>query len=569
MTNTTNNRTLDVTYGGHSVAGQKADNEDAIVFRENSSTELTLKGHIGVIADGVSSANYAKQASQLAVCHFVDEYLATPETWSVEKSASKVISSLNQWLFSRQRIHTETGDYQQWFTTFSAIILRERRATLFHIGDCEIVKISKDGYEVLTTPHSTNQGVLNRALGASTHIDIDVIDSSVEQDDIFFLSCDGIHEFIKPQTVKDIIAANDDLKIAAEQIVETASKNGSHDNLTCLLIKIEDVPNQEFDQLLFDRQQQVIPPALPVGAMLDHFKVTELYDQSARSHIYLATDTKTNEDVILKVPSLYFSDDKNYLNAFIKEGWIGQQINHPSVMKIFPPSPNSKFLYHTCQPINGITLDQWHSDHPFPSLDEVKKIATDVVSSLRALQRKDITHGDIKLDNFMIDSDGLITLIDLGSCEVGAMTNETNAPPLGTLTYSAPERFYGSVNTVQSDLFSLGSIVYQLLSNKLPYPPIVHAEKVPKHFSGWNYQPICDAREDLSPWVDVVLGKAVAADPNNRYESYSEFLTDLNSPSTAHYHTESHRPLIDRDPVTFWKLISGILFVSLMASLIF
>ena len=566
--NKINNRILNVTFGGHSVAGQKSENQDAIVFRENSSTQLTLKGHIGVIADGVSSANYAKQASQLAACHFVDEYLATPETWSVGKSASKVISSLNQWLFSRQRIYTESGDYQQWFTTFSAIVLRERKATIFHIGDCEIAKINKHGYEVLTTAHSTNQGVLNRALGASSHVEIDVIESTIEQEDIFFLSCDGVHEFIKPKAITDIIAAHDDLKKAAETIVETALENGSHDNLTCLLIKIQDVPNQEFGQLLFDRQQQVIPPALPVGATLDHFKVTELYDQSARSHIYLATDQNTNQEVILKIPSLYFSDDKNYLDAFIKEGWIGQQINHPSVMKIYPPSPNSKFLYHTCQPINGITLEQWHSDHPYPTLDEVKKIAKDIVSSLRALQRKDITHGDIKLDNFMIDSDGLITLIDLGSCEVGAVNNNTNIVPLGTLTYSAPERFYGAVNTVQSDLFSLGAIVYQLLSNKLPYAPIGHIDKAPKNFSDWNYQPICEAREDLSPWIDVVLGKAVAADPNNRYESYSEFLTDLSSPSTVHYHNDAHRPLIDRDPVSFWKLVSAVLFVCLVTSIV-
>lgn len=567
MTKLTNNRTLDVTYGGHSVAGQKADNEDAIVFREDSSKQLTLKGHIGVIADGVSSANYAKQASQLAVCHFVDEYLATPETWSVEKSASKVISSLNQWLYSRQRIQTETGDFQQWFTTFSAIILRERRATMFHIGDCQIVKINQHGYEILTTPHSTNQGVLNRALGASSHIEIDVIDSDINKDDIFFLSCDGIHEFIKSHDVKAIINANDDLNMAAQKIVEAAKENGSHDNLTCLLIKIDDVPNQEFNQLLFDRQQQVIPPALPIGANLDHFKVTELYEQSARSHIYLAVDTQTDEEVILKIPSLYFSDNQPYINAFIKEGWIGQQISHPSVMKIFPPSPNSRFLYHTCQPINGITLAQWHSDHPFPTLDEVRKIATDIVSALRALQRKDITHGDIKLDNFMIDSDGHITLIDLGSCEVGSMINNANETPLGTLTYSAPERFYGAINTVQSDLFSLATIIYQLLSNDYPYPLVTHVDKAPKHFDGWNYQPICTKREDLSPWVDVVLEKGVAADPNNRYESYSEFLTDLNSPSSVHYHNEAHRPLIDRDPVKFWKLVSAVLFVSLIISL--
>lgn len=431
---------LTVNFGGHSSAGFKSENQDAFSFKESKSTELSLKGHIGVIADGVSSANCAQKASQLAVCHFVDEYLATPETWSVEKSATTVLSSLNQWLSARQRILNEAHEREQWFTTFSAVILRERTLTVFHVGDCQVVKINQDGYQVLTQEHATNTGILNRALGASSHVEIDRVTDDINMADTIMLCCDGVHDFVKPEQVRQLIKAHDNLESASQAITSLALEQGSADNVTCLLINILSVPKQQFAQLLFDRQQQIIPPAMPVGATLDNFCIVEIYEQSARSHIYLARDNESQQQVILKVPSLYFTDNPVYIDAFIKEGWIGQQINHGAVMKILPPDPTSRFLYHTCQVINGITLAQWHIENPFASLEDVKAIAMQIVSALRALQRKDISHGDIKLDNFMIDTNKRITLIDLGSCEVGSMKSELNQLPLGTLTYSAPER---------------------------------------------------------------------------------------------------------------------------------
>jgi len=558
---------LTIDYGGHSSKGIKDENQDAFSFKESKASQLSLKGHIGIIADGVSSANCAQQASQLAVCHFVDEYLATPESWSVEKSASTVLSSLNQWLSARQRIMNEHQEYEQWFTTFSAIVLRQRTLTIFHVGDCQIVKINQDGYQVLTQDHATNNGVLNRALGASSHLEVDRITDDINPNDTIMLCCDGVHNFVKPTQIRQLITQHKNLETASQAITSLAVEQGSTDNVTCLLINILSVPKQEFAQLLFDRKQQIIPPAMPVGATLDHFFILELVEQSARSHIYLALDKLSQQQVILKVPSLYFSDDQNYLDAFIKEGWIGQQINDPKIMKILSPVASSQFLYHTCQVIKGMTLAQWHDENPFASLNDVKSIATQIVSALRALQRKDISHGDIKLDNFMIDNNTNITLIDLGSCEVGSMKSEMNQIPLGTLTYSAPERFYGNRNTSQSDLFSLGVIMYQLLSGRFPYKSIEHLNKAPKNYSHWVYLPIKDIRDDLSPWIDLVLSKSVAADPNNRYQSYSQLLTELNSPAMGHYHNEQHKPLIDRDPITFWKLISGVLFIVLMVSL--
>lgn len=561
-----NTHNLKITFGGHSTKGAKPENQDAFALKATQGSELALKGHIAVIADGVSSANCAAKASQMSVCHFIEEYLATPDTWSVAKSATTVISSLNNWLYTRQLVNTEQGEHEQWLTTFTSVIFREDRADIFHVGDCQVVKINQHGHQVLTKEHATPAGILNRALGASEHIEIDVSSTELDIDDILMLSCDGVYQHISAKQIKSILTEQTGLELAAQRIVELAASQGSQDNLTCLLVRVKQLPKQAFNQLLFTRKQQVIPPALPVGAKLDHFEILETIDQSTRSHIYLAKDKKQDKLVVIKTPSLNFTDDDDYLDAFVKEGWIGDKINHPAVMKITAQQHPSKFLYHICQHVTGQTLSQFNSANPMSSLGEVRDIASQIVKSLRALQRSDVTHGDIKPDNFMIDSHGRITLIDLGSCEVGSMSQTTELP-LGTLTYSAPERFYGQPNSSVSDLYSVAVLIYQLLANHLPYKEIQHSDKAPKNFSQWRYRPIKTYRKDLPDWLDVVLAKALAPDPANRYQHYSEFISDLNSPQDTLLASPAKRPLIERDPVRFWQSVSLILFFLFLVSL--
>jgi len=111
-------------------------------------------------------------------------------------------------------------------------------------------------------------------------------------------------------------------------------------------------------------------------------------------------------------------------------------------------------------------------------------------------------------------------------------------------------------------------LVYQMLCNQLPYKEIQHSDKAPQAFNQWRYRPIKSFRKDLPDWLDVVLAKALAPDPANRYSHYSEFISDLNAPQDGVLASPARRPMIERDPVRFWQTISFILFVSLMVSLL-
>ena len=563
---------LKISFGGFSVRGEKEENQDAFALKTAQGPEAELKGHVAVIADGVSSANCAAKASQMSVCYFIDEYMATPETWSVHKSATQVLSALSKWLYSQQLVADAKGELSQWYTTFSAVIFKGNRAHLFHVGDCQIAKINADGYQVLTREHATSSGILNRALGAANHIEIDASTTSLAVNDIYMLSCDGVHQFVKPKQVRSILSKHQDLEVASQEISELAAAQGSLDNLTCLLIKIEQLPSQQFSELVFTRRQQVIPPALKVGVKLDHFEVLEVIEQTNRSHVYLAKDNHAKGLVVLKVPSVNFTEDDSYITNFIKEGWLGEKISHPGVMRIYPWRIHSKFLYHACEYIEGQTLTGWLADNPMATLAKVRDIAKQIVACLRVFQRHDVVHCDIKLDNFIIDINGRIKLIDFGSCDIGALIDTEydsyNQQPLGTMSYSAPELFYGKAANHQSELFSIAVVVYQLLTNALPFGEINHIEQVPKQYSQWRYRPVTTYRQDLPSWLDMVLSKALAADPNTRYQYYSEFTRDFISTSPETGITQTTLPLIERNPVRFWQGVCGGL-VMVIAVLLF
>jgi len=576
---------LVITYGGYSTKGDKSENQDAFALKKNQGLALELKGHVAVIADGVSSANRAAKASQMSVCHFINEYIATPETWSVKKSATKVISSLNNWLYAQHLVADEQGRLEQWFSTFTAIILKGERGHIFHIGDCQVAKINDDGYQVLTKEHASLSGTLNRALGAGEHIEIDMTATGLTLNDILMLSCDGVHHFVKAKQVQKILAEQKDLEQASLAITQLAKAQGSPDNLTCLLIKVEQLPTQAFSQLVFNRKQQVIPPALRIGSKLDHYEILDTLQETSRSHVYLAKShlAKSNQAkdnqangtdeeqlVVIKTPSLNFSEDEHYLTGFIKEGWVGNKISHPAIMNIHSSVPNGRFLYHACEYIEGQNLAAWSQDNPLADLVKVRDIVGQLVKALRVLQRHEIVHCDIKPDNFIIDSNGRIKLIDFGSSQIGAIENEVSEQEtlgltlgLGTLNYSAPELFYGQENNHKSELFSLAVLTYQLLANRLPYKELNQINEAPNQYHLWRYIPITTYRKDLPRYIDTVLAKALSANPQQRYDHYSEFITSLNS-SDRSIQTQTSLPLIEREPVKFWQGMSGVLFVLLL-----
>jgi len=571
----------------------KAENQDAFIVHCPTNNDITTKGAIASLADGVSSASNAAQAAQLAVTQFAQEYYSTPDTWSTEKSAAKVLTSLNQWLFSQADTITSNNSAQQsqpvespqWLTTFSALILKSTSGYIFHVGDCRISKYREKQLESITRDHNRKQGgehvILTRALGADPRLKVDFHKIDIQNGDIYLLTCDGVHDFLSKKELKLQLASlpsnpsNIDLEQVSKEITTLAINNGSHDNVSCLLVYISETPQRKLIEIERDLLSKVIPPALKVGMKLDGYQVCKIIHASNRSHLYLveslAEDGQTQIRSVLKVPSQNFADDTIYLQGFMREAWVGERINHNHIMKVKTDSKDSRFLYHVCEYIEGQTLSTWMHDNPKPSVAKVRDIVSQIISALRAFQRLELVHRDLKPDNIMIDTYGQIKLIDYGTVLVASLDEDVNnieeTVPQGSLNYIAPETLLTMKSNNMSDLFSLGVISYEMLTGQLPYKPMKRAEITQNSYDDWQYRSIKQFRPELPYWLDLSLQQCTQPDPKLRYQAFSELQADLTKPNLTALEEYKKQPILQRNPVKFWQGLSFILFVLLVISL--
>jgi len=566
---------LKLTVGAFSSAGAKLKNEDAFsTLSPKTSTALT-KGIVTLVADGVSHSVAPAKASQYCAQQFVEQYSSCPASWSTQHAIAQILTQINNFLFfgaekSNQPLNANQS--QQWLTTTSGVIFKSNTAHIFHVGDSQILRIRDGQVAVLTQAHNqklaNNTRLLTRAMGADNQLKVDFKTVSIQTNDIFVLTTDGVHEHINFQVLIDWINQKTDLAKLSKKTALLAAQNGSLDNLTCLVVKINEVPLPQLTELQHQLFAKKIPPALSAGQIIDRYQVLKVLHATARSHLYLVKSQKSDKTYALKAPSQNFEDDEIYLQGFIREAWVGTQVIDAKIMRIYSASPDSPFLYHLCEYIEGQTLRQWMLDHPNPKLDQVRKIITQIASALRLLKRLEIIHRDLKPENLMITTDGQVKLIDFGAVSIAALEENINniseSVPLGTLNYVAPETLTSLVYTHQSDLFALGIIAYEMLTGKFPYSAPTKS-RLKNHASyKWRYQSARDVRADLPFWLDLALQKAVEPDPDHRYEAYSQFITEITRPNIQAEKTYLSRPLIQRDPVKFWQTLSGLLAVTVV-----
>jgi len=154
-----------------------------------------------------------------------------------------------------------------------------------------------------------------------------------------------------------------------------------------------------------------------------------------------------------------------------------------------------------------------------------------------------------------------------GLDEIASPVSESG--PVGAVDYIAPEYLLGEKGQHRSDIFSVGVMVYEMLTGVLPYQsPRVQRASV-RSYDIWQYQSAVSQRSDIPSWIDLALQKATAPSPTHRYGALSEFLQDLKTPNHSMLSRLESAPLLERDPVSFWKLISALLFVCLLLQFYF
>jgi serine/threonine protein phosphatase PrpC len=567
---------LRISLGQCSDKGRKPANQDFHGALIPSEPLLSLKGIAVVIADGISSSDVSHIASESAVKSFLTDYYCTSESWSVKTSAQRVLAATNAWLHSQTRRSQYAYDKDKGYVcTFSALVLRSTTAHIFHAGDCRIYRLAGNTLEQLTDDHrvivSSEQTYLGRALGINPQIEIDYQAMPIEKSDIFLLATDGIYEHVSGRVIASTVRENaDNLDAAARRIVDEAIHHGSQDNLTIQIVRIDQTPSGEANEVFQPSVELPLPPLLEARSVFDGYRIVRELHASHRSHIYLAVDTDTDALVGIKIPSIDLRDDPAYLKRFMMEEWVARRIDSPHVLKPCQPSRKRNYLYVAMEYVEGQTLRQWMIDHPKPDLETARNIVEQVAKGLRAFHRKEMLHQDLRPDNVMIDKTGTAKIIDFGATKIAGVAEATPSLAaddiLGTAQYTAPEYFRGEGGSARSDLFSLGVIAYQLLTGQLPYGAQIAQARTRSQFNKLGYRPASDENRDIPPWMDAAIRRAVSIDPAKRYDSLSEFVFDLRHPNPD-YVNASAPPLIERNPNLFWKFTTALLALIVVALL--
>ncbi|MBV1904911.1 MAG: bifunctional protein-serine/threonine kinase/phosphatase [Pseudomonadales bacterium] len=552
-----------ISLGQYSDTGIKPENQDSYGVLVPEFPGLDYKGIVAVLADGVSGCDEGKMASETCVACLLDDYYATPDSWTVKKSVEKVLLATNRWMYGQgqQGVDARKG----LATTLSALVVKSTTGYIFHVGDTRIYRMRDSELVQMTKDHrvwvSEDKNYLTRAMGIDLHLDIDYHKFVVDQGDIFILTTDGVHEYMPDTAIADLVSRNvENLDRAAREIATLALRNGSPDNVTCQIVRFNHLPGTGENELYKKLTEFPFLPELSAGMKVDGYKILRSLYASNRTQLYLALDEDSDTQVVLKSPSVNFEDDPVFLDMFMHEEWVGSRLNNNHVLSVISQSKRRNFLYYVAEYIDGRTLRAWMNDSPKPDLTEVREILGQIARGLTAFHKMEMIHQDLKPENIMIDAQGTVKIIDFGSTKIAGI--EEIASPLqrltllGTKNYTAPEYLLGYPCSTRSDIFSLGVIVYEMLTGHLPYGENYDEGSVQKmgYTSARRWVP------ELPVWIDGALERAVKKDVNRRYSELSEFVYDLANPNKD-FLSEHNEPLLVRNPVGFWQGFTAISFI--------
>jgi len=512
--------------------------------------EKRSHGFLLLVADGVSGSGRGAEASQTAIKAAQAKFKESSPLASPKQVLRQLFTAANLAVYD---LAFQGQDRRPATTTLTAAILRDDEITIGHVGDCRATLISGQSVQRITSDHSyaglqvqmgfiseeesmnsNSRYQLTRSLGHEPFIKIDLASVRVAAGDVLVLSSDGLHGSVTEaevvDTVRRFIPAD-----ACRRLVELAEKRGSVDNISVQIARVERIERVAYFRGAQYYLKDDAPPLrreAEVGKVLDErFELVSVLSEGGMATVYRAQDRSSGQTVALKIPFMRFESDPGASSRFEREEKIGLALRHPSLLQFVPVERKSR-PYIVMEYLEGQTLAQLlRQVKPLP-VQDATRIASRLCEALEYMHENGVVHRDLKPQNIMIVSDGSLRIMDFGIARSTTNRKLTFAgftPAMGTPDYMAPEQVLGQSGTERTDVYSLGAILYEMVTGRTPYQGDNAFMVMTGRLSGDPLAPRSH-RPDIPPALEETILHAMERDPAERYVTVTGFKSDLDHP---------------------------------------
>ena len=264
-----------------------------------------------------------------------------------------------------------------------------------------------------------------------------------------------------------------------------------------------------------------------IGQLLDgRYELLEVIGTGGMAVVYKARCHRLNRLVAVKVLKDEFSADEDFLRRFRAEGEAVAMLSHPNIVQVFDVSASEDANYIVMELIDGISLKQYMEVKGILNWKETLHFATQIAKGLEHAHSRGIVHRDIKPHNVMVLKNGSVKVMDFGIAQVMNKSNTLTKEALGSVHYISPEQAKGSFTDSRSDIYSLGVVMFEMMTGRPPYDGDSPVAVAIQHINGGAPRPT-SLNPNIPVGMEQIIMKAMALEPKDRYSSATELLSDL------------------------------------------
>ena len=516
------------------------------------------QGILGIIsvADGLGGQKGGAEASKIAVKSLEKSLNHSISTRSTREMLKKAFVSANHSVFTESKNPNLSG----MGTTLTTAVITNNGVTIGHVGDSRAYLFRNSELYQVTNDHTwiadqINQGklskkdaeshpkknMLTKAIGIKNNVETDLVSFSLNDNDTLLICSDGLHGQLKDSEIKNILNKKDP-EIIVDSLVKSANKSGGIDNVTVLIVNfssqnpLNETPYGLLSLFTKEEKKSSLKKTLDrLGSYTD----LEPLNNIVSRNIYKTWDHKLKKQVIVKTDLNI--EKKNLRTQFDihNETKCHPKVNHSNIVKLINYNLDNQPPYLVLEFLNGGSLKEKISKNGPVNVSEMIRIIKEIIKGLDYIHQKNILHCDLKPENILFDHQDIPKLIDFSLAR--KMDINKNISKTGSVLWVSPEQWHGENLDIRSEIYTLGGLMYFMLTGRFPFSPDSSAENEKdsvreKHL--YSFIPNATSLNHLIPInISYCIAKCLAKIPERRFQSTKSLIKNLDN-----YENISHDP---------------------------